>query len=119
MMMWVEEKNYSIVENDKIEMVSYAGASIASAKEHHHNALKTGVDLPRVKEGCEKTILVNETASDSSVKPLRMLAEHRQRGYCRRDGLLLRRVLDKMGEETEMIVLPKSVRKKVLSLVHE
>ena len=36
-----------------------------------------------------------------------------------RDGLLLRRVLDKMGEETEMIVLLKSVRKKVLSLVHE
>ena len=72
-------KKYSIVENDKVEMVSYAGASIASAKEHHHNALKTGVDLPRMKVGCEKTIPVNETASDSSVKPLRMLSEHRQR----------------------------------------
>ena len=36
-----------------------------------------------------------------------------------RDGLLLRRVLDKMGEEREMIVLPNSVRKKVLSLALE
>ena len=85
--MGMEEEKHSIVENDKVEMVSYAGASIASAKEHHHNALKPGVDLPRKKVGCEKTILVNETASNSSVKPWRMLAEHRQRGYCMRDGL--------------------------------
>ena len=48
------------------------------------------------------------------------MAEHGQRDYCMIDGLLLTRVLDKMGEEREIIVLPKSVRKKVaISLVHE
>ena len=75
----MEEEKHSIVENDKVEMVSYAGASISSANEYLDNALKPGVDLPSMKVGCEKTILVNETASDSSVKPWRMLAKHRQR----------------------------------------
>ena len=60
-----------------------------------------------------------EQLSNSSLEPWRILAEHGRRGYCMRDGLLLTRVLDKMGEEREMIVLLKRVRKKVLSLAHE
>ena len=55
----MEEENDTIVENDKVEMLSYGGASIASAKEQHDSALEPGVDLPSMKVGCEKTILVN------------------------------------------------------------
>jgi len=72
-----------------------------------------------MKKGCERTMLVNETASDSSLKSWRMLAEHGQRDYIMRDGLLLRQILDKLGEEKEMIEFPRSARKKVLSLAHE
>jgi len=65
-----------------------------------------------------RSVLVEATKTDDTLKVARSLGERNKEGYQYKNGVLLRCRLDRQGQVKEQICLPEKLRKECLSLAH-
>ena len=66
----------------------------------------------------DKADLIQQQKEDSTLAPLRLLAEENNKGYSWEDGLLIHNEVDDFGTDYTRIVLPTQRRQSVLKLAH-
>ena len=66
----------------------------------------------------DKADLIQQQKEDSTLAPLRSLAEENDKGYSWEDGLLVHNEVDDFGTDYTRIVLPTQRRQSVLKLAH-
>ena len=87
--LWEEEQI------DEVEEEGVMGASVAMSGKYDNTEEK--VKLPDWKEGDDRKKLVDEVLHDKSLRNWRMLADRNLREYSWRDGLLIKKCIDKAG----------------------
>ena len=100
---------------DEVEEERVMGASVAMSGKYDNTEEK--VKLPYWKEGDDRKKLVDEVLYDKSLRTWRKLADQNLREYSWRDGLLIKKCIDKVTKmERELIVLPKKRTEAVLKI---
>ncbi len=91
-----------------------------SSSESVHNELgQIAAEIGPVREGQERSELEREIKEDLSLKDWRELADRKERGFKWSKGVLVRELYVTWDEFREVLVLPRSMRERVLVLGHD
>lgn len=77
------------------------------------------LEMEPVCEGSSRKVLVKETQNDPSLAAWRSLADSSQKGFRWREGVLVKTRTDHLFQQYEVVVLPVSLRDKVLHIAHD
>ena len=80
---------------------------------------KVVTDLPCMKKGKDRLLLMEEVKQDESLRVCKQLADSEEQGYCWKDGLLIHRQIDLVLGELDRLGLPKPRRTQGLKLAHD
>ena len=113
-------------ESSEERLSGLAGAGEAAIIEELCYSMKEGaesmedLEIPPVKKGSSDRVrLVESVRSDPTLEGWRDLADKGEQGYCWDKELLFRTRMAHTGELLHLLVLPKSFRKRVLTMAHE
>ncbi len=114
------DEDVECTDEDDEEVLEISDSDIVKvAAEGGVGEMDVALDIPIVNEGNDRDLFVKEVKDDQSLKALRELANNKERGYYWDNGLLMQRISDHVYGIIETIVVPKSRRLKVMSLVHD
>ena len=122
-----KEGEQVLVEGEEAVEFGHLGdwAEPSEAGEEEYTVRKVGsgkdgdLDLPVLVGGGDRARLVSETKLDPSLEAVRGMADRHEKGYSWCDGLIMLAVEGDARQTEHVIVLPKSLRARVLMLAHD
>jgi len=98
----------------RLKVVEASDESLGGSAEKEGGQLNCDV----MSMGIPREAVAKATADDPSLQLARQLATNKKQGYVFKEGLLMRKTLDALGDSRPHLCLPKAYRERCMQLAH-